>query len=155
MSTISKFNLDALMSSEITEAQEKRPPIPVGTYQARIKTLVPGTWAKKDGTDSGVKFDLTLEVTIPSDVQGELGIQESTVILRDSIMLNLNAAGGIDTSPGKNARLRTYRIACGMNVQSQPFSPPQFVGKGVSVTIKHEMYEGEIQEKIGAVTEPE
>jgi len=147
----SAFDPQAFLDAQITEAFVKRPPIPAGDYIGIIGEVSVRTWSKNE--KSGIAFDIPLALQIPSEVQQALGVEFKDGILnmRDSIFVDLNEAGMIDTGIGKNRGLRVYRDATETNVAGQPFSPRQFIGKVITVRIKHDLYEGEPVERIGGV----
>jgi hypothetical protein len=60
-------------------------------------------------------------------------------------------SGGIDNSKGKNNGQRIYRDATGLNKPGEPFSWQQTQGRPVKVRIKHEMYNGNVVEKVAGV----
>jgi len=147
----SAFDPQAFLDAQITEAFVKRPPIPAGEYVATIGEISVRTWSKNE--KSGIAFDIPVALEIPSEVQQELGIdfKDGILTMKDSVFVNLNEAGMIDTGIGKNRGLRNYREATGTNTPGEPFSPRMFTGKVITVKIKHEIYEGEPVERIGGV----
>lgn len=146
------FNPAQFVDMEISTELVKRPPLPEGDYMAMIGEVNAAPWASKtDTSKSGIRYVVPLKLQVPPDVKASLGIDADTIQLTDSIMLDLNENGGIDTSPGKNNGLRRYREALGMNKAGEPFSARRMQGQPLIVKLKHEMYEGEVQERISGV----
>jgi hypothetical protein len=146
------FNPAQFVDMEIDKEMVKRPPLPEGDYTAMIGEVNAAPWtSQKDSSKSGIRYVVPLKIQVPPDVKASLGIDTDTIQLTDSIMLDLNENGGIDTSPGKNNGLRRYREALGMNKPGEPFSARRMQGQPLLVKIKHEIYEGEVQERIGGV----
>lgn len=150
---MSMFNPDTFLDATIEAPTEKRPPLPAGDYTAVIGDVKSRAWqGKKDPTKSGIAWDIPLTLEIPADVQTQLGLQQPTITLTDSIMLDLTEAGTIDNSPGKNRGLRNYREALDMNKAGDVFSARKMTGQAVRVKVKHELYEDQIMERVGGVT---
>ena len=149
---MSAFDPQTYLDSQISEPTVKRPPLPAGDYVGIIEDVKSRTWTgKNDPTKSGIAFDIPMVIQLPAEVQQQLGIEATTLKFTDSIMLDLTESGTIDNGVGKNRRLRTYREACDMNKPGDVFSPRKMVGKLVTVKIKHDLWEGEIVEKIAGV----
>jgi len=149
---MSMFNPDTFLDATIEAPTEKRPPLPAGDYTAVIGEVKSRAWqGKKDPTKSGIAWDIPLTLEIPADVQTQLGLQQPTITLTDSIMLDLTDAGTIDNSPGKNRGLRNYREALDMNKAGDVFSARKMTGQAVRVKVKHELYEDQIMERVGGV----
>jgi len=150
---MSMFNPDTFLDATIEAPTEKRPPLPAGDYTAVIGEVKSRAWqGKKDPTKSGIAWDIPLTLEIPADVQTQLGLQQPTITLTDSIMLDLTDASTIDNSPGKNRGLRNYREALDMNKAGDVFSARKMTGQAVRVKVKHELYEDQIMERVGGVT---
>jgi hypothetical protein len=155
MQAPSLFDPVAFMQQSTTEAATKRPPLPVGDYTATITDVKPRIWQSKDGSKSGIAFDIPLSIEVPADVQASLGLQPN-LTLTDSVFVDTNDSGLMDWGPGKNRGLRFYREATGTNVAGQPWSPSKLAGQIVLVKIAHRVIEqgasaGEITEDIKGV----
>lgn len=153
MNAPSAFSPETFLDATLTEPTVKRPPLPTDiVFTAIIGAVVSRTWTgKTDPSKSGIALDFPLTLEIPAEIQASLGIQIPTITLKDSIMLDLTPQGMIDNSPGKNRRLRLYREAVDMNKPGDTFSPRKLEGCPVGIKIAHELYEGEIQERVGGV----
>lgn len=146
----SAFNPEQFLDITLTEPTVKRPPIPVGDYFALLGEVKSRAWqGKKDPTKSGIAWDVTMEVELPPNLAELIG--QPKIVVSDSIMLDLTDSGTLDNSPGKNRRLRLYREALDMNKPGDSFSARAMQGRQVKVKIKHEVYEGEIYERVDSV----
>lgn len=148
----SSFNPDTFLDATLTEPSEKRPPLPAGDYTAIIGAISARTWqGKKDATKSGIAWDIPLTIDVPAEVQVALKMDQSTLNLKDSIMLDLTDNGTIDNAPGKNRRLRAYREATDMNKPGDVFSARKMEGKVVRVKVSHDLWEGQPVERVDGV----
>lgn len=150
------FDPNAFLDQTTESALERRPPVPALDYLATIEDLVAKQWQSKDkynddGTlKSGMMFEITLSLQLPEEVRAMCKIEKLTLTDRPMIDL-LPDRSGIDYSVGKNGRLRQYRDATGLNVAGQPFSPRMLVGRLIKVRVTHEDYQGNLQERVGAI----
>jgi len=148
----SSFNPDTFLDATMTEPTEKRPPLPVGDYTAVVGAITARAWqGKADPTKSGIAWDIPLTLEVPAEIQAELKMDQSTLPLKDSIMLDLTENGTIDNSPGKNRRLRAYREATDMNKPGDVFSARKMEGKVIKVKITHDLWEGQPIERVSGV----
>jgi hypothetical protein len=146
------FDPVAYLDATLEAPTEKRPPLPVGDYTAIIGEITARAWqGKKDPSKSGIAWDVPLSVEIPADIQASLGLTNSTLLLTDSVMLDLTDGGLIDNGPGRNRRLRMYREAVDLNKPGDSFSARLMQGKVVKVKVSHEEWEGNIQERVAGV----
>ena len=154
------FDPNAFLDMPVDVAFERRPPLPVKAYTATISEVTPRQWQSKDkfnadGTPkAGIAYDVTLTIAIPLDVKDQLGLKTDSLTLKDSIMLDLNDQGGLDSSPGANRQLRMYREALDMNKPGVTFRAREMAGRMLLVQIKHEEYplgSGNMQEKPASV----
>jgi hypothetical protein len=144
---MSNFDPTKFLSATTTHASEKRDPLPEGNYQAVIGQLGVKAWEKNDR--SGVYLTVPLAIQVPAEQQETVGKEMLT--LTDTIMLDLDSNGDIDYSKGKNAKLTNYRDATGTNEEGEEFAPAMLQGRSLQVRIKHDMYEGTVQEKVKGV----
>lgn len=151
---MSNFDPAAFLEMPIDQPLERRNPLPAGRdYIAEIKSVEPKPWTKtsEDGTSkSGIRLAVQIQLQVPEELR-PLGYDSGVFTLTESIMLDLNASGGLDTAPGKNNTLRQYREALGMNKPGEVFRFSQMVGKLVTVKLKHEDYLGVPQERVAAI----
>lgn len=152
-----QFDPNAFLDLPIEQAFERRIPLPAKDYVAQINEITVRQWTSKDkynddGTlKSGVAYDVTLDIQIPEDLREQLKYEKNSLVLKDSIMVDLNAQGGLDTAPGKNGAMRRYREALDMNKPGETFRPRLMAGRMLLVRIKHEEYQGNIQERVDSV----
>ena len=147
---MSQFDPEAFLDATIDKPLTKRPPINPNSYSATIGEVKSRAWASRDGTKSGIAFDVPLEVQLDPAEGDRIG--QPTVIITDSVMLDLTTDGGIDDGPGKNRKLRAYREATGLNGAGEKFSVRMLQGRQVKVAVKHHAADdGEVYERIGAV----
>lgn len=141
------FDPNAYLDLPIDEAFERRPLVPVSDYVATITDLAARQWTSKDKIDSqgrpksGIAYDVSLELDIPLEVKEKVGLKpDFTLKLKDSIMVDLNDNGGLDTAAGANRQLRNYREALDMNKAGVTFRPREMVGRRLLVKVKHDNY---------------
>ena len=150
------FDPTAFLDQTTETASEKRPPVPALDYLATITDLEIKQWQSKDkynedGTlKSGIQFVMSLELQLPPEIQEMCKIPKLTLVDRPMIDM-LPDRTGIDYGVGKNNRLRQYREATGLNNPGQSFSPRMLVGRLIKVRVAHEDYQGNLQERIGAL----
>lgn len=156
----SVFDPQNFLDAQITDANEKRPPVPTenpdtadGMYTAligEIKDTKSGTIGKGDRTGQPwLSVQVPLKLQIPASVQA-LGLP-AEFQLTDGVFIDLTPSGAVDNSKGKNVRQRIYRDATGTNVPGEPFSWRMLQGKVVKVKVTHETYNGGIVERIGMI----
>lgn len=146
---MSQFDPQQFLDATMTEPLTKRPPINPGSYSAVIGEPKMRQWTSRDGTKSGVALDVPLEISLPADEATRVG--QPSVIVTDSVMLDMTEGGGLDTAPGKNRKLRNYREAVNLNNPGDKFSFRMLQGRSVKVAVKHDAVEGEVYERVGAV----
>ena len=141
---MSQFDPQSFLDATITEVSAKRQPLPAGQdFVGTIKDVKPRAWqGKKDPSQSGIAMDVQIE--IPQD-------SGPAVLLTDGIMLDTTEGGAIDLAPGRNGKLRRYREALDMNTAGQAFSFRAMIGRLIKVKIKHEVYEGEVYDRVDGV----
>ena len=144
------FDPQSFLDAQMETPLEKRPPLPEGDYTAMIGEIKSRAWqGKADPSKSGIAWDIALVVQIPMDLQDSLGRPELTIT--DSTFIDITESGMIDSGPGKNRKLRAYREALDMNKVGDVFSARKMTGGIVKVKVKHDIYEGEPQERISGV----
>lgn len=144
----SVFDATAFLDVTTTDANVKRPPITEGDYKATIGEIKTASGNREDGTP-WIQMLIPLEIEVPLDQQARLG--QPSITLTDRVFLDLTEQGLLDNSVGKNRGQRLYRDATDTNKPGEPFSWRMLQGRMVKVKIKHEMYEGEVQERIKGV----
>lgn len=153
----SQFDPSVFLDSTINEPSVRRPPLPIGTEivgkigepkvrSGQQKADPSKTWTT---VDLPIEFDLTSRPELMAIVGGV-----DKLVITDGCMLDITPAGTIDNSPGKNAKMRRYREATGLNQPGQAFSFRMLQGRLVKAKIKHRLYEGEAYDDIDAVAAP-
>lgn len=156
---MSAFDPAAFLDATTTEVNEKRPTIPAdnpddpnGTYTALIGEIKTDSGTVGKGDNAGkpwISMVIPLKLQLPAAVQA-LGLP-AEFQLTDRVFLDLTPEGGLDNSKGKNRGQRAYREATGMNKPGETFAWRMLQGKVVKVKLAHELYNGNIVEKISAV----
>lgn len=148
-----QFDPQSYLDAETTETAERRPPLPVGDYQAITGEISTKPWSNDKG-QSGMQCIIPVTIQIPPAVVEELNLRKDTMVFTDRVFLDLTEQGAIDWAPGQNRRLRQYRIALDMNKKGEAFSLRKLGGRSIRVRIVHELYKNEVQERLDAVTAP-
>jgi hypothetical protein len=156
---MSAFDPSVFLDAQQNEVNEKRPPLPTenpdsadGLYSAVIGEIKADSGTIGKGEKVGqpwASMVIPLRIQVPSAVQG-LGLPPELTIT-DRAFLDLTPQGALDNSKGKNRQQRAYREACDMNKPGEPFAWRMLQGRMVKVKITHEMYEGNVQERIAAI----
>lgn len=154
---MSIFDPQAFLNATVDTPSVKRPPLPVmnpaspdGLYIGILSEPVPKQWSSKDQSKSGVKMSLNITIDVPAEIQQSQGLPPQ-VVLFDDIMIDQTPTGAIDNAPGKNRRMRIYREAVDMNKPGDVFAFRMLAGRPVKIKVDHELYNGEIQERVGNV----
>lgn len=155
----SAFDPNVFLDATTTEVNEKRAIIPVdnpdspdGLYTAVIGEIKTdsGTIGKGDNIGKPwISMIVPLKLQFGPAVQG-LGLP-AEFQLTDRAFLDLTPQGGLDNSKGKNNQQRKYRDATGLNQPGESFSWRMLTGKMVKVKLAHELYEGNIVEKVSQI----
>ncbi len=141
------FDPTAFLDMPVDAPLVKRPPLPIGDYTSTIKDVQVRPWQSKDKVDertgqlkAGIAYDVFHTVEVPEAARALIGLEQTSIELKDSIMLELNAQGNIDQAPGKNGALRRYREALDMNKAGETFSARKMIGKMLLVKLAHREY---------------
>lgn len=149
----SAFDPQSYLDASMDQPLVKRPPLTAGRDLVGIISEVKArAWqGKKDPTQSGIAMDVAVEIDLSAYPDEKTRLGADKVTLSDSIMLDLNEAGSIDNSPGKNGKLRRYREALDMNKPGDVFSFRNMQGRQIKVKIGHREYQGDIFDEIAGV----
>lgn len=111
-------------------------PVPEGEYTAVVdgEPEIRQWTGRKDPTKTGLVLDITWSID-DAGVKTELG--RDKVTCRQSIMLELNTNGGIDTGRGRNVQLGRLREAVNLNEPGKPFSFRMLAGQVAKISVKH------------------
>ena len=155
----SPFDPSQFLDAQITEANEKRPPLPTenpdaadGLYVAQIGEITTASGVIGKGDNAGkpwISMVVPLRIQVPASLQATGLPPELT--LPDRVFLDLTANGALDNAKGKNRAQRNYREACGLNKPGEAFAWRMLQGKVVKVQVKHELYQEAVQERVGQV----
>lgn len=151
----SAFDPQGFLDSATTEAFTKRPPLPVGDYISVIGEIQIKTGEIKKGERSGQPYtalNVPLEVDLSGYPDAVQVVGQPKVTLFHMVMLDTKPGGGLDNGPGKNNNLRRYREALDMNKPGEAFSPRMMQGRPIRVKVKHDIYEGELQERVDSIS---
>ena len=156
---MSAFDPQAFLDAQTNEANEKRPTIPAenpadanGLFTAVIGEIKTDSGTISKGDNAGnpwISMIIPLKLQIPAAIQS-LGLPAEFQVT-DRVFLDLTPQGGLDNSKGKNRGQRTYREATGMNKPGETFAWRMLTGKIVKVKIAHELYNGNIVEKVAQI----
>lgn len=129
------FDAQSFLDATVSSANDTKViPVPVGEYMGIIDKVAPRQWQSKDGTQSGIALDIIWLVE-DAGVKQQLG--RETVTVKQGIMLDLNASGGLDLSKGKNVGLGRLREAVGKNEEGQPFAFSMLPGLSAKIGVSH------------------
>jgi hypothetical protein len=135
--SMTDFDPDAFMASSTDEANaEHFDPIPEGEYPAIVKKVEVGQFqGKKDPSKTYTSMNVTWVIDAPQ-IAESLGREELTS--RQSVFLDINDSGNLDTGPNKNVGLGKLRAAVGQNQPGKPWSPAMLEGAGpCMVKVEH------------------
>ena len=155
----SVFDPNVFLDAQVDEINEKRATIPAdnpdeedGLYMAVIGeiTTASGTIGKGDRTgEPWISMVIPLKLQFGPKVQAlELPAEFQ---ITDRAFLDLTSEGSLDNSKGKNRSQRTYREATGLNVPGEAFAWRMLQGRTVNVKLAHELYEGNVVEKVAQI----
>lgn len=155
---MSQFDANVFLDAQQTEVNERRPPLPVenpysadGLYIAQIGEITTASGTIEKGDRAGqpwLSMVVPLKIDVPPEMRDAMKLPPQ-VTLTDRAFVDLTPDGkGIDNSPGRNSRQKEYREAADMNQPGVPFSWRALTGKVVKVKVTHDMYEGNIQERL-------
>lgn len=155
----SAFDPSVFLDATTTEVNEKRALIPTenpstadGLYVAVIGEIKTDSGTIGKGDRAGqpwISMVIPLKLQLGSKLQA-LGLPPEFQ-LTDRAFLDLTPQGGLDNSKGKNNAQRKYREATGTNNPGMAWAWRQLTGRTLKVKVVHELYEGNIVEKVGQV----
>jgi len=109
--------------------------IPAGEYPAMISKV---DARQQQSTKDPAEVWTILDITYVIDDQGvreETGLPEPSI--RQSLFLDLDPLGKLDTGKGKNVNLGRLREAVGLNQPGQAFSFGALLGQACIVAVAH------------------
>jgi hypothetical protein len=129
------FNPEAFLGQTVSEALDTQlVPVPEGIHSAQIKSL---NLRKLDAT-SEKEERVILEVTwiaLSKEAREATGLENPQV--RQTIWLDTNPSGGLDTGKGKNVGLGRLREAVGQNRAGKSWSFNHLNGALADILVKH------------------
>ena len=159
----SGFDPNLFLDATVTETNEKRPPLPEENPASPdgLYTAVIGEVKMNSGTyDKGERIGqpwlqavVDLQIEVPQQVQDGIGLklEKGTLRFTDRPFIDLTPQKTIDNAKGKNRAQKRYREAVDLNKPGDSFAWRMLTGRVVKVKIKHELYDGQIQERIDNV----
>lgn len=166
MSDASQFDPNLFLQAQTSEVNKKRPPLPTenpaspdGLYTAVIGNISTDNGLIGKGERTGepwVSMVIPLQLEVPTQVQDQLQLklEKGYLVFTDRVFLDLvpgSKPPALDNSVGRNRGQRNYRDALDLNKPGDVWSWQLAVGRPVKVKLTHELYNGEIVEKIGGV----
>lgn len=162
MSAVPKsvFDPALFLDANISEVNERRPPLPTenptspdGFYTAMIGEVTTETGIIGKGDRIGRPW---LSMLVPLTIDVPLQLQDAMKLPKqlrftDRAFIDLTDSNTIDNSPGRNRRQKEYRDALDLNKPGDVFNWRMVQGKPIKVKINHELYENQIQERLGAL----
>ena len=154
----SSFDPKLFLQAQVTEINEKRPPLPMenpfspdGTYTSLMGEPTTDTGMIEKGDRAGqmwLSISVPHKIEVPQQMQDTLKIQP-VVVITDRVFIDLTPQKTIDNAPGRNRRQRLYREALDLNKSGDVWAWYKVAGQAIKVKVEHEMYLGEPQDRIG------
>lgn len=149
------FDPVSFLEQSTTEALTRRPPIQAGIELQGIigEPKARQSAGKKDPTATFTFLDLPVEFDLTQNPQVAAAVGQDKVTLTYGFLVDITPSGALDTSPGKNGRLRQLREALGMNKPGESFNPRSLQGRMARFKISHRINEvdGEVYDQIDGV----
>lgn len=151
----SAFDVSTFLDATTTDALSRRPPIPAGTELLGIigEPKARQSQGKKDPTQTFTFLDLPVEFDLNQIPAVREAVGQDKVTLTYGFMVDITPSGALDTSAGKNGRLRQLREALDMNKAGQTFNIRMLQGRQARFKISHRVNEldGEIYDQVDSV----
>jgi len=151
---MSIFDTDTFLSATTVEANAtKFDPIPESDYNAVIadteKAVTVRSFARKDGSGDMHLLEVQWIIDNPQLAE-DLGRTE--LRSRQSIFLDIDANGKLETGSGKNIGLVRLRDALGQNEPGQPWSPSMLRGSiPCLIKVTHRMNGEDVYDEVKSV----
>jgi hypothetical protein len=160
MSQASAFDPKLFLDASVSETNERRPPLPAenpyspdGTYTSIMSEPTADTGTIEKGDRKGepwLSMAVQHRIEVPQQMQDAMKLQP-VVVITDRVFIDLTPQKTIDNSPGRNRRQRLYREALDLNKPGDVWNWRKVAGQAVKIKVEHEMYNGEAQDRIGAL----
>lgn len=152
----SGFNPEQFLDMGTEEAGVRRPPLSpglsflgtIGEAKARVNQ------GKKNPGETYVFCDVPIALDVSTHPTEVARIGADKVTLRHSFIIDLDANGQLDFSPGKNRVLTGYREILNLNEKGRTFTPRMLLGRIIRAKVKHRTHEGEVYDDIDSVAKP-
>lgn len=130
------FSPETLMQMTVEEGNSTvAVPVPAGEFIGVIDKIELRQWTKKDDPSiAGMALDVLWSV---DDANVKALLERDKVIVKQGVMLELTAEGGLDMGKGKNVGLGRLRDALGLNNPGQPFGFSMLTGRAAKIRVKH------------------
>lgn len=129
------FDANSFLSAVVTASNSTVVvPCPIGEYHGIIDKISPRQWQSKDGTKSGIALDVFWNI---EDASVKQLLNRETIVVKQGIMLDLNAQGGLSTEEGSNVALGRLRASVGKNNPGEAFSFEMLPGLSAKVSVMH------------------
>lgn len=151
---MSTFDPESFLDSTLAGSNStKREIAPMGVYPASIsKVEVKNGIVQKEGQNFGKQWvALNIQWAIENHALNAK-LDQSKVIVFDSVMLDLDDEGKVAMGKGKNVRLGQLREAIGLN--NGPIQFRAFEGRPAQIKVTHEIYKDEPQAKVSGYAKP-
>lgn len=127
---MSGFNPDAFLHTQFSEElSTKREVLPEGEYVGVIDKIEAGA------TPKGTPYLEVLWAIEHPELEDTIGRGKS--VARQTVWLDLNDNGDLDSGKGRNIGLGRLREAVGQNTSGEPWAPSQLEGQAANVRVKH------------------
>ena len=138
------FNPDEFLATSIPDTV--RTPVPVGAYTAQIDSIKPSSGTISKGDRAGEQWARLDIVWSIEDAGVKEIMRRSKVTVTQGLMLDLTPSGDFDTT--RNERLNKFRKTLGLAAGASVMS---LIGQFGKVSVEHEIYNGEPQEKVKSI----
>lgn len=127
------FNPDTFLTQE-TDAQLETEfvPCPAGEYQGSVDKVRPRKFTI-DNEERAVLDISWLILDLDGKIEAETGMERNVV--QQTLWLDVNEQGALETGKGKNIGLGKLREALGQNKSGKKWSPGMLMGQGATVVV--------------------
>ena len=152
---MSNFDASSFLDSTTKDALTRRPNVPVGTEligtigEPKPRQSV----GRQDPSQVYTFLDLPIEFDLTQNPSIRQLVGQDKIIVTYGFSVDVTPSGGLDTSPGKNGRLRQLRDALGMNKPGEAFNVRMLQARQIRAKIGERLndQDGEKYETVSAV----
>lgn len=146
---MSNFDPNTFLNATFTDANStSSTPCPEGEFPAIAEKVDVSTWAKKDGSASGLKLDVLWDI---QDESAKAVTGRNPTKVRQTVMLDLTESGQMDFAKGRNVSLGRLREAVGLNNPGEAFAFSMIQGRMAKVAVKHRVDGENIYDEVRGV----